>query len=242
MPPPSATDPDAGLASTVSGLLRALQFGDSVFPVGGFSFSNGIESAIDEQVVHDATSLREWVRSGTRLAAGCDAIALLHAHRAAWHADLDAARAADRSVHLRKLNEETRTMTVRMGRKLAEAAARIVPNPATAGWLEAVRSGHTPGTYPAGLGVLFAALGRPEREAFAVHQYGVAATMISAAVRLMRLHYLDAQAILFAVNAEADADYAAAAGKGLADMSGFAPQVDVLAAVHVRAHVRMFMN
>ncbi|MEV0650987.1 urease accessory protein UreF [Phytomonospora sp. NPDC050363] len=231
---------DAG--DTVGGLLRALQFGDSVFPVGGFSFSNGIETAIEEKVVHDPASLREWVRSGTRLASRCDAIALLHAHRATRRGDLDAVRDADEAVYLRKLNEETRTMTVRMGRKLAEAAARIVPSPATGAWLDAVTSDRTPGSYPVGLGVLFAELGRPEGEAFAVHQYGTAATMISAAVRLMRLHYLDAQAILFAVNAEAQSDYATAAGRDLADMSGFAPQLDVLAAVHVRAHVRMFMN
>jgi urease accessory protein len=226
-------------------LIRALQFGDSVFPVGGFSFSNGLESAIAERVVCDPESLREWVRSGTRLASAGDAIALLHAHRATLRADEASqagAQEADRAVLLRKLNEETRTMTVRMGRKLAEAADRIAPGPATAWWLKAVTAGRTPGTYPAGLGVLFAQLRLPERDAFAVHQYGVAAMMMSASVRLMSLHYLDAQAILFAVNAEADADYERVSARSLADMSGFAPQADVLASIHVRAHVRMFMN
>jgi urease accessory protein len=226
----------------VSAVLRALQFGDSVFPVGGFSFSSGIESAISEEVVHDVATLREWVRSGTRLAATGDAIALLHAHRATSLGDQAGAELADEAVFTRKINEETRTMSVRMGRKLAEAGARIAPGPATLGWLEAVTAGQTPGTYPAGLGVLFAQLGQPEQSAFAVHQYGVASLMLSAAVRLMRLHYLDAQTILYEVNAAATTDYPNASLKSLGDMCGFAPQTDVLAAVHVRAHVRMFMN
>jgi urease accessory protein len=39
-------------------LLHLLQFGDSALPVGGFSFSNGLESAIQQNIVHDADSLR----------------------------------------------------------------------------------------------------------------------------------------------------------------------------------------
>ena len=49
---------------------------------------------------------------------------------------------------------------------------------------------------------------RRRRDAFAVHQYGVASMILSAALRLMRVDHLDTQAILFEVNAGADAAYA----------------------------------
>ncbi|MGH8882607.1 MAG: urease accessory protein UreF, partial [Stackebrandtia sp.] len=120
--------------------------------------------------------------------------------------------------------------------------ARIVPTPATEQWLDRVVSHRTPGTYPAGMGVVCAQLSLAETDAFAIHQYAVAATSISAAVRLMPLHHLTAQTVLYDVNQHTSADYTYAAGRTLADMNGFAPQVDVLASVHVRAHVRMFMN
>jgi urease accessory protein len=48
--------------------------------------------------------------------------------------------------------------------------------------------------------------------------------------------------MLYRLNADADAAYEAAARVRLADMAGFAPLADVLAAVHVKAHVRLFMN
>ena len=109
-------------------------------------------------------------------------------------------------------------------------------------WLAAIRDGRAPGTFPVGLGVLFGTLGSPETDAFAVHQYGVAFMILSAALRLMRIDHLDTQAILFEVDATAADAYAAVRDASLADMAGFAPMTDILAAVHARAHVRLFMS
>jgi urease accessory protein len=223
-------------------MMRVLQFGDSLLPIGSFSFSNGLESAVQEKVVWDAATLGEFVLTSTRRAASSDGIALLEAHRAAREADLERIVRADRAVFERKLSEETRTMTVRMGRKLAEVATAAVTAPQLGRWLELVRDGATPGTFPAGLGVLFAELGSPEEDAFAVHQYGTAMTTLSAALRLMRIDHRQVQAILAVVDETASEAYAEVRQASLSDMSGFAPMADILAAVHVRSYVRMFMN
>jgi urease accessory protein len=47
---------------------------------------------------------------------------------------------------------------------------------------------------------------------------------------------------LFQLNADVDTPYTTAAAATLDDMAGFAPMADILAAVHVKAHVRLFMN
>lgn len=75
-----------------------------------------------------------------------------------------------------------------------------------------------------------------------VHQYGVAMAVLSAALRLVKVDHVDTQTILFKLNDNIEHDYAVAATRRLEDMAGFAPVVDMLAAVHVKAHVRMFMN
>jgi len=222
--------------------MRVLQFGDSVLPVGSFSFSNGLESAVAAGVVWDGGTLREFVRTTTRRAATCDGIALLEAHRGAVAEDVDRIARADRAVFERKLAEEGRTMTVRMGKKLAEVGIAAVPTLLTSRWLGLIRDGTVPGTHPAMLGILFAGLGSPEEDAFAVHQYGVAMTTLSAALRLMRIEPRQAQAILRQVNAEAPELYAGVKCASLADMAGFAPMADVLTAMHVRAYVRLFAN
>jgi urease accessory protein len=222
--------------------MHLLQFGDSLLPVGSFSFSNALETAVQEGVVRDAATLTEFVRTATRRAATSDGIALVHSCRAARAGELDQITRADHAVLDRKLGEEMRTMTVRMGRKLAEVAETTCQAPLLRRWLGRVRDGLTPGTYPVGLGVLMAELGSPEEDAFAIHQYGVAMTTLGAALRLMRLDHHQAQAILYAVNADVDGDYASIRDAGLADMSSFAPMADILGAIHVKSRVRMFMS
>lgn len=223
-------------------LARFLQFGDSMFPVGGFAFSGGLESAVQKRVVTDAATLHAFTRTAVEQASRGDGIALLWAHRAAADGDRAALLRIDARVHARKLSGEARTMTVRMGRKFTELSATVTGSPALDAWRADVESGATPGCYPAALAVNFAAQGLGEREAFVVHQYGVAAMILSAALRLMRIGHVDTQRMLFDLNAGADAAYEAAAAASLDDMAGFAPLSEILAAVHAKAHVRLFMN
>ena len=226
----------------ITELMRVLQFGDSVLPVGAFSFSNGLESAIQHRLVHDRETLRQFVMTATRQSASADAIALLAAHRAARVHDMTVVLRADTTLFTRKLNEEMRTMSVRMGKKLGELSNRLIHTPLITDWLEHVERKETPGTYPVGLGLLFAGLGLPEREAFAVLQYGTASMILSASLRLMKIHHFDAQTILLEVNTSAEAEYARVSGALLDEMATFSPSLDILAAAHVKAHIRMFMN
>jgi urease accessory protein len=223
-------------------LVRALQFGDSVFPVGGFAFSGGLESAIQKRVVTDTASLEAFTRTALEQAALGDGIAIVAAHRAAKTGDVDALARIDRQVYARKLSSEMRTMTVRMGKKFAEMGAEVIGAPLLAAWRAKINTGDTPGCYPVSLAVNFAAQALPARDAFVVHQYGVASMILSAALRLMKISHVDTQRILYRLDAGADAAYEAAAAARLEDMAGFAPLTEILAAVHVKAHVRLFMN
>ena len=229
-------------APGIGRLISALQFGDSLLPTGSFAFSNGLETAVEHHIVHDRATLAGFALTTARRAATTDGIAVLEAHRGAAAMDLGRIKSADRAAYNRKLSEEARTMTTRMGRKLAELGTSVVPAPGLGRWLTEVKGQQAPGTYAAALGVLFADLGSPEEDAFTVHQYGVAATTLSAALRLMRIEPAETQAVLRQVTAETASLYAEVRGASLADMAGFAPMADILAGLHVRAHVRMFMN
>ena len=227
---------------TIPATLKILQFGDSMFPVGAFAFSGGLEMAVQKGVVRDRASLGEFTRTVAHLAATGDGVALLAGHRGALARDLDRIRRADEAIYIRKLSEEARTMTVRMGRKLAEMAAHILGDSMLDRRFRYSTTDSVPITYPVALGVLFAELGLSEEDAFAAHQYGVAVMVLSAAVRLMRVDHVDTQGILYTVNATVAEEYQRAAIATLDDMVTFGPVIDVLAAAHVHAHVRMFMN
>jgi urease accessory protein len=223
-------------------LARVLQFGDSMFPIGAFSFSCGLESAIQEGVVADVATLQAFARTAVEQAARGDGIALIAAHRAAAAADVDALIRIDSQVYARKLSDEIRTMSVRMGKKFTEMGVQVIGAPLLCTWRECIDTSVTPGCYPVALAVNFAAQGLPAREAFVVHQYGLAAAILSAALRLMRISHVETQKILFELNGCVQAGYERAAAARLSDMSGYAPLMEILAAVHARAHVRLFMN
>ncbi|OYR15164.1 ureF family protein [Brucella thiophenivorans] len=223
-------------------LARLLQFSDSTLPVGAFAFSNGLESALQTEVVTNPASLHQFVELVVRQAAHMDGIAFLHAHRAILAGDYDGVLAADHEIWNRRVGEEQQMMLARMGKKFAELSLKISDFPPLERWLKDIKSGATPGCFPIGQALALAHMGADEKQAFVVHQYGVASMVLSAAVRLMRIDHLDTQRILFASQSRVSSDYDDVRGLELDEMSSFAPIFDVLVAHHTKAHVRLFMN
>jgi len=213
-----------------------------MFPIGGFAFSCGLESAIQKRVVTDCATLGDYVRTAVEQAAQGDGIALVLAHRAGAAGDVAELIRIDPQVYARKLSGETRTMTVRMGKKFTEMGEAVIGAPLLATWREHIEAGATPGCYPVALALNFAVQDLTARDAFVVHQYGVASMILSAALRLMKISHVDTQRLLYQLNAGTDAAYEIAAQGTLSDMAGFAPLTEILAAVHVKAHVRLFMS
>src|SRR5512144_2544792 len=110
-------DEAASSSGTALRLARMLQFGDSMFPIGSFAFSGGLEAAVQQRVVTDVATLEAYARTAVEQAARGDGIAVIHAHRAAVAGDLPALIAIDGRVCARKLSSETRTMSIRLGKK-----------------------------------------------------------------------------------------------------------------------------
>jgi len=175
-------------------------------------------------------------------AARGDGIALIVAHRAATAGDIDTLARIDAQVYARKLSDEARTMSVRTGKKFTEMGVEVVGAPLLQAWRECIDKSVTPGCYPIALAINFAVQELPAKQAFVVHQYGVATTILGAALRLMKVSHIDTQKILYELTGPTAEMYEAAATARLSDMAGFAPLTDILAAIHTRAHVRLFMS
>lgn len=112
------------MTTSILNLMQLLQFTDSTFPVGTFSFSNGLETACYEKVVTDADTLEQYTRSASLQAAYSDGVAALTAHRAVVKGDYPSLLLIDSQLILFKMNDEARLMLQRMGKKLAELAVR----------------------------------------------------------------------------------------------------------------------
>jgi urease accessory protein len=83
------TGSQAGMnAGEAAALYRLMTWLSPSFPVGAFSYSSGIEWAVEAGDIHDAASLRDWISSMLADGPGfCDGVFLAHAHRAAASRD-----------------------------------------------------------------------------------------------------------------------------------------------------------
>lgn len=223
-------------------LARLIQFSDATFPVGTFSFSNGLETAAYEKIVTDAESLREFTIAATRQAAFTDGIAALHAFRAAKEGDFAQIVEADHILMASKMNHEARLMLRRMGKKFAELAVKIFPQEISERWLEAIEKEQTPGSYPVSQGVAFATSDLSEEDLFASHQYGVANMILGAALRLVRVSHYDTQKILYELTDSIPEMYDLVKGLSIFEMNCFVLEMDICASLHEKGNMRMFMS
>lgn len=223
-------------------IMRLLQFTDSAFPVGTFSFSNGLETASHEKLVYDAPTLEAYTEAIATQAAFSDGVVALLAFRAARKGLYDEVLEADHRLIAFKMNEEARLMLCRMGKKLAELGVQVFDDALTRRWLEDIRAEQTPGTYPVAQALAFSAVGLNEEELFCSHQYGVINMVLSAALRCVKVSHYDTQRILFRLSERSVEFYEEARTMGFDDMNAFVPQADILASLHEKGNMRMFMN
>ena len=79
--------------SEAAALYRLMTWLSPSFPVGAFSYSSGIEWAVESGDIADAASLRDWLAAMLADGSGfCDGVFLAQAHRAASSRDDDALR------------------------------------------------------------------------------------------------------------------------------------------------------
>ena len=190
--------------------------------MGTFSFSNGLETAAYEKVVHDADTLESFTRAASVQAAYTDGIAALCARRAVIAGDYEGVKDADNALEQCKMNAEARLMLARMGKKLTELGCRLFPdNELVRRWLDDINAGRVTGTYPVAQGIMFGINGMSEEELFCSH---------------------DTQIILQRLCTESMEMLPEVRKMNLDQMNAFVPEMDICASLHEIGKMRMFMN
>lgn len=217
--------------------LHAIWQADSAFPSGAFAFSGGLEGFFAATPAADAAMLAALLRDTlAQRWATSDRVALAGAHRASG--DLGRIAAADASLEAATMVQALRDGSRRNGAALLAAHDRL-GTPFAAALRTACRSGPCLGHLAVVQGALFAALGMDLATAIAAAGYAAASAMVTAAVRLGRVGAIEGQRALAAVLPLLTA-FAAEPPPPGAVPEGFLPLLDVAAARHTRASLRLF--
>jgi urease accessory protein len=197
--------PDASVARTTGGqegmnageaaaLYRLMTWLSPSFPVGAFSYSSGIEWAVEAGDIHDAASLRDWLSSMLADGPGfCDGVFLAHAYRAAASRD---------DAGLREVAELAAAFVPSRERHLETSAqGRAFIEIARAAWsgdgLDRMVS-CCDGTivYPVALALVSAAHAIPLVPTMHAFLHALTSNWISAGARLIPLGQTDSQRVL----------------------------------------------
>ena len=178
-------------------LYRLMAWLSPSYPVGAFSYSSGIEWAVEAGDIKDADSLRRWLAVVIGEGGGfCDAVFFVHAHRSLADTDDTALRTVAELAAAFAPSKERHLETTAQGAAFIEATKAAWPCPA----LDRLAAAWTgPVAYPVAVGVTAAGHGIALEPALHAFLHAVTANLISAGVRLIPLGQSDGQRVLAAL-------------------------------------------
>jgi urease accessory protein len=230
--------------TTETALYRLLTWLSPSYPVGAYSYSHGLEWAVEEGLVRDRDGLVAWLAVVLRHGGGWqDAVLLAHGH--------DAVRAGDEAgwcrlrVLVRALaaTAELALETRAQGEAFARASLASWPDPDAR--LAGLTAGGEDGpalTYPLAVAATAACHGIPLALVLPAYLQAFTANLVSAAVRLVPLGQTDGQRALAALEPVVGEVAARAPAMPLDELGTAALMVDLCSMRHETQYTRLFRS
>ena len=221
-------------------LYRLMTWLSPAFPVGGFSYSSGIEWAVEAGDITDIATLTDWLDAMLTDGAGfCDATFLVHAFRAAEAGDEaalhDVAELAAAFVPSRERQLETSSQ----GRAFIDIARAAWDADGLDALVAACRG---PLVYPVAVGVVAALHGVPLAPTLHAFLHAIVSNWISAASRLVPLGQTDSQRVLVRLEAAVAATAERALHATLDDLGSATFRADLASLRHETQYTRLFRS
>jgi urease accessory protein len=222
-------------------LLQLIWLASPALPVGGFSYSEGLEPAVESGHVSNEASARAWLLDQLALALGRADLAVVAQAFNAW-LQHDAARIEALNAWVRRSREtsELRQQTEQMGRSLVEWLRN--GDAARDDRLSTLAALKPAPTWPVAFALAAARSGAPLREALVAHAFGWAENMVQAALKAVPLGQSAGQRILAALSAQIPAVVELAITTGDDERQAFTPMLAILSAQHETQYSRLFRS
>jgi urease accessory protein len=221
-------------------LYRLMTWFSPGYPVGAYSYSSGIEWAVEAGDIVDADTLRRWIEVILSAGAGMsDGIFFSHAYRAMRDGDdaalVEAAELAAAFVPTRERFQETTAM----GRAFLEVAQAAWPCAAFA-ILQRLWTG--PVAYSIAVATACAGHGVPLGAALRAFLTAVSSNWVSAGIRLIPLGHTDGQRILKALEPTVTITADRALTAPLDELGSATFRADIASARHETQYTRLFRS
>ena len=235
------TEPsDAERPASPKALLELMQLASPALPVGGFSYSEGLEAAVEAGRVRDEAQAGSWLVDQLHLSLERTDLPVLAQALPAWRSgDLARIRELNDWVQLTRESAELRQQTQQMGRSLAEWLKNRATSDTRVAQLAALRPAPT---WPVAFALAAAQGGAPLRDVLLAFGFGWAENMVQAAMRSVPLGQSAAQRMLARLIEALPAAVQRAAALGDDQRQAFTPMLAILSAQHETQYSRLFRS
>lgn len=232
-----ATNTDA---AWLCGLLQA---SDSFYPTGSYAHSFGLEGLVQAGVVHDRATLRDFLLLSVVPALRQSELPLAaHAWRAFAGPDWETLGELSLLSAALKTAREARAATENIGRQRAELVASLRQHAPAAEFLRRATAEGWPCSSAVSAALEGRSLGAPLTAVLAGIYYATVASLLAAAMKLLRLGQNASQSLLTELMGLAPGVIAAAEIIPVDEIGWFNPWLDIAAARHEAADSRMFIS
>ena len=221
-------------------LYRLMTWLSPAFPVGAFSFSSGIEWAVEAGDIVDATSLGDWLAAMLNDGAGiCDGIFLCHAYRAVEAADRRALRDTAELAAAFVPSRERQLETATQGRAFIDIARAAW---SCDGLDQAIACCEGAIVYPIAVALVAAAHAVPLAPTLHAFLHALLSNWISAGSRLIPLGQTDCQRLLARLEPAVMATVGRALAATLDDLGSATFRADLASLRHETQYTRLFRS
>ncbi|WP_233237648.1 urease accessory protein UreF [Bordetella sp. LUAb4] len=226
-------------ASTGTELIALLHLASPALPIGAFSYSQGLEAAIDAGLIHDAGSARDWIAAGLDVAARGEAVLLAQQYRNWDSADTGALADCNDELLAMRESFEFRQETEQMGWSLVRLLDELAWGPESN---RAILRGMRPLSLPTAYAYAMQSAGVLLHEGLQAWLFAWTENQVAAALKAVPLGQVAGQRILFGLRHDIAAAAARAAVTSIEDASTFAPMLGILSARHESQYSRLFRS
>jgi len=227
------------IVSMSTELIQLIWLASPALPVGGFSYSEALEAAIDHEHVHDEASCANWLADQLHLSQARGDMALMAQAIPAWQAlQTERLRELSAWVHATRETFEMRLQTEQMGRSLLDWLR--IQNKATEAALK-LCSELRP-TYPMAMSLALSLAKAPLDQALQAYAFGWAENMTQAALKAVPLGQVSGQKILARLAQEIPQAVQHAMALRDDERQAFCPMLAVLSARHETQYSRLFRS
>jgi urease accessory protein len=227
-------------ASEAATLYRLLTWLSPSFPVGAFSYSSGIEWAVEAGDIADAVSLHDWLAAMLTDGSGfCDGVFLSWTYRAVKQRDAAMLRDVAELAAAFVPSRERQLETTAQGRAFIDIA-RAAWN--CDGLEQAIADCGGAIVYPVAVGVVSAAHAIPLAPTMHGFLHALVSNWISAGSRLIPLGQTDSQRVLALLEPIVVATAARALSASLEDLGTATFRADLASLRHETQYTRLFRS